>query len=142
MNPSWPLRQTSTAAASSPGLVPMRAIKSNAIRCILALLIGLGAVACAGVAAAADDRQQPIAIQFTLDRPVDAVAAPFVMAGVSGRFSSEGLAVTTNIASGSLDAIARVAAGSSDFALVDINALIRYRDKPSTQPIKAVFVLF
>ena len=122
----------------------MRAIKSNAIRCILALLIGLGAVACAGMAAAADDRRQPIAIQFTLDRPVDAVAAPFVMAGVSGRFSSEGLAVTTNIASGSLDAIARVAAGSSDFALVDINALIRYRDKdkPDTPHIKAVFVLF
>jgi len=76
----------------------MRVISTNAIRYILALLIGLGAVAWAGVAAAADEPRQPIAIQFTLDRPVDAVAAPFVMAGVSGRFSSEGLAVTTNIA--------------------------------------------
>jgi NitT/TauT family transport system substrate-binding protein len=122
----------------------MRVISTNAIRCILALLIGLGAVAWAGVAAAADEPRQPIAIQFTLDRPVDAAAAPFVMAGVSGLFSSEGLAVTTNIASGSLDAIARVAAGSSDFALVDINALVRYRDKdkPDTPHIKAVFVLF
>jgi NitT/TauT family transport system substrate-binding protein len=122
----------------------MRVNSTNAIRYILALLIGLGGVACASVAGAMDEPRQPIAIQFTLDRPVDAAAAPFVMAGVSGLFSSEGLAVTTNIASGSLDAIARVAAGSSDFALVDINALVRYRDKdkPDTPHIKAVFVLF
>ena len=38
--------------------------------------------------------------------------------------------------------IARVAAGTSDFALVDINELIRFRDKPGAPPIKAVFVLF
>ncbi len=57
-------------------------------------------------------------------------------------FGSEGLAVTTNIASGSQDAIARVAAGTSDFALVDINALIRFHDRPNAAPIKAVFVLF
>jgi NitT/TauT family transport system substrate-binding protein len=52
------------------------------------------------------------------------------------------LAVTTNIASGSPDAIARVAAGDSEFALVDINELIRFRDKSGAPPIKAVFVLF
>ena len=57
-------------------------------------------------------------------------------------FGAEGLAVNTNIASGSLDGIARVAAGTSDFALVDINELIRFRDKPGAPPIKAVFVLF
>jgi NitT/TauT family transport system substrate-binding protein len=64
------------------------------------------------------------------------------MAAAQGLFSAEGLAVNTNIASGSQDAIARVAAGTSDFALVDINELIRLRDKPGAPPIKAVFVLF
>ena len=66
------------------------------------------------------------------------------MAAAGGLFSAEGLAVTTNIASGSPDAIARVAAGTSDFALVDINALMRFRDKDKqgVPPIKAVFVLF
>ena len=61
----------------------------------------------------------------------------------SGLFGSEGLAVTTNIASGSagrrLPASPRA---TSDFALVDINELIRFRDKPGAPPIKAVFVLF
>jgi len=64
-----------------------------------------------------------------------------VMSGADGLFGAEGLAVTTNVASGSADAIARVASGASDFALVDINALVRFRDKQSA-PIKAVFVLF
>ncbi|MFL6836903.1 MAG: ABC transporter substrate-binding protein [Bradyrhizobium sp.] len=113
-------------------------------RTILVLLIGLGAVVCsgAGQTQTASEPRQPVAIQFTLDRPIDAAASPFVMAGVSGLFSAEGLAVTTNVAGGSSDAIARVAAGSSDFALVDINALIRFRDKQGAPPVKAVFVLF
>jgi NitT/TauT family transport system substrate-binding protein len=122
----------------------MRVTRTNAIRSILALLIGLGGLACAIAAQAADEPRQPLAIQFSLDRPIDAAAAPFVMAAVNGLFTAEGLAVTINIASGSPDAIARVAAGTSDFALVDINALVRYRDKDKADvpQVKAVFVLF
>jgi NitT/TauT family transport system substrate-binding protein len=122
----------------------MRVNRTNLIRFSLGLLLGLGGVVRPGVAQAADEPRQPVAIQFSLDRPMDASAAPFVMAATSGLFSAEGLAVTTNIAGGSPDAIARVAAGSSDFALVDINSLVRYRDKdrPDTAHVKAVFVLF
>ena len=66
------------------------------------------------------------------------------MAATGGLFSAEALAVTINVAAGSPDAIARVAAGTSDFALVDINALLRFRDKDKqgAPQIKAVFVLF
>jgi len=113
---------------------------------MLALLLGLCGVVCFGTgrSLAADEPRPPLAIQFSLDRPIDATDAPFVMAATSGLFSAEGLAVTTNIASGSPDAIARVAAGTSDFALVDINALVRFRDKDKqgAPPVKAVFVLF
>src|SRR5713226_4525584 len=125
-------------------VMPMRASPTIATRCILASLIGLLGFACFGFtkSPAAPEIRQPIAIQFSFDRPIDASAAPFVLASVSGLFSSEGLAVTTNIASGSRDAIARVARGDSDFALVDINELIRFRDSSGAPPIKAVFVLF
>ena len=122
----------------------MRVNPTIALPCILASLTGLLGYACfgAGESRAASEARQPIAIQFSLDRPIDAAAAPFVLAASRGLFGSEGLAVTTNIASGSPDAIARVAEGASNFALVDINELIRFRDKPGTPPIKAVFVLF
>jgi len=121
----------------------MRANSTVAVRCFLTSLLGLLGLAW-GVAAsgAADETRPPVAIQFSLDRPIDASAAPFVLAAANGLFSSEGLSVNINIASGSPDGIARVAAATSDFALVDINELIRFRDKPGAPPIKAVFVLF
>jgi NitT/TauT family transport system substrate-binding protein len=114
------------------------------IRCLLASLTGLLGIAFlgAGDSRAAGDVRQPIAIQFSLDRPVDAGAAPFVVAAAHGLFGAEGLAVTINSANGSPEAIARVADGSSDFALVDINELVRFHDKPGAPPVKAVFVLF
>jgi NitT/TauT family transport system substrate-binding protein len=122
----------------------MRASQTIAIRCFLASLIGLWGVLWfgTGVGRAADEVRQAVAVQFSLDRPLDAGAAPFVLASTRGLFSAEGLAVATNVASGSGDAIARVALGASDFALVDLNELIRFRDKADAAPVKAVFVLF
>jgi len=131
--------------------IPMRVTRTIAIRCFLASLTGLIAVVCfgAGPSRAADEARQPIAVRFSLDRPIDAGAAPFIVALARGLFSAEGLAVTINNASGSPnsasaspEAIARVADGSSDLALVDINELIRFRGRSGAPPIKAVFVLF
>ena len=119
----------------------MRTNSTHAVRCfVTSLLVLLGFGVAEG--GAAGETRSPVAIQFSLDRPIDASAAPFVLASSRGSFSAEGLAVNINIASGSLDGIARVAAGTSDFALVDINELIRFRDKSGAPPIKAVFVLF
>lgn len=82
------------------------------------------------------------ALHFSFDRTIDGTAAPFVVASTHGLFRAEGLNVTTGQANGSIDAITRVASGSSDIALADINALIRYRDKEGAAPVKAVFVLY
>src|SRR5882757_2701636 len=146
--PRYRRLQTNIAGAATglppPEVTAMRAHPTIAVRCFLASLLGLLGLAWFGAeeARAQGETRQPVAIQFSLDRPIDAGAAPFVLAATSGLFGAEGLAVTTNIASGSPDAIARVAAGSSDFALVDINVLIRFRDKADAPPVKAVFVLF
>jgi len=122
----------------------MRVIRTKATRSIMAALIGVCGIVGWGPnrSRAADEPKPPIAIQFSLDRPIEAGAAPLILASSRGLFGAEGLAVSTNIASGSPDAIARVAAGSSDFALVDINELIRFHGKAGAPPIKAVFVLF
>jgi len=89
----------------------------------------------------ADETRAPVAIRFSLDRPVDALAAPFVLASTRGLYRTENLIVSTTIANGTREAIARVASGTSDMALADINALVRYRDAADAAPIKAVFVL-
>ena len=84
----------------------------------------------------------PVAIHFAFDRPLESSMAPFFMAAKDGNFSAEHLALSFTYAAGSPDALARVARGDSDLALVDINELIRFRDKADAAPIKAVFVLF
>src|SRR6516164_2233839 len=123
-----------------PGVMLIRAIQTMFARYLLAFLVGL---ACLGAvnAPAADENRQPIAIQFSFDRPVNAGVAPVILAMTDGLFGSEGLAVATNVTAGSPEAIARVASGDSEFALVDLNALIRFRDQRAP-PVKAVFILF
>jgi NitT/TauT family transport system substrate-binding protein len=98
--------------------------------------------AATGAVGAAGDPEPSTAVQLTFDRPLDASMAPFVVAARRGLFAAERLSVATNMVSGSSEAIARVATGASELALVDINELIRYRDKVDAAPVKAVFVMF
>jgi NitT/TauT family transport system substrate-binding protein len=111
-------------------------------RCLL--MRGLASLACVttGASHAAEDVPPPIGVQLTFDRPLDASMAPFVVAASRGLFAAERLSVATHVANGSPEAIARVASGASDLALVDINELIRFHDKADAPPLKAVFVLF
>ncbi len=113
----------------------MRTIQTL-IACCLAAWAGLGLQA-----GWAGGTAHPIAINLAFDRPINAGQAPVIVAMTDGLFASERLAVTTSTADGSPEAIVRVASGASEFGLVDLNALIRFRSRSST-PVKAVFVLF
>ncbi len=111
------------------------------VRILRTTLLSLTILLCA-VCIRATPSHAAAALQFSLDRPVDGAAAPFVLASSRGLFRAEGLTVATSAAASSQDAITRVASGSSDMALADINALIRYRDKDGAVPVKAIFVLY
>ena len=119
----------------------MFAFKTIALRGLLAIAISLAALAARDVSAA-ETAAPSIAIHFTFDRPVDASMAPFFLAAKDGNFGAERLNVSFKSAAGSPEALARVAKGDSELALVDINELIRFRDKDDAAPVKAVFVLF
>ncbi|HLG79502.1 MAG TPA: ABC transporter substrate-binding protein [Bradyrhizobium sp.] len=118
----------------------MRTGRTNAFRCFLAALAGL-ALLVPGGSGRADDKP-PTTTELAFDRPLDASMAPFVLAASRGLFGAEHLAVGFRFADGSPEAIARVASGDSEFALVDINELIRFRDRADAPPVKAVFMLF
>lgn len=119
----------------------MSGFKTIVLHCVLALAISFAALT-VREAIAAESGTLSTAIQFTFDRPIDASMAPFFLAAKDGRFGAERLNVSFNSASGSPEALARIARGDSELALVDINELIRFRDKDDAAPVKAVFVLF
>jgi NitT/TauT family transport system substrate-binding protein len=121
----------------------MRVAPTRSFLSLLALLAGLAAFACGAFESVRAEEAKPsLAIQLSFDRPIEASMAPFVVASYRNLFAAEGLSVTTNFVNGSPDAIARVASGASEFALVDINELIRYRGGANAEPIKAVLVMF
>ncbi|MCP3370486.1 ABC transporter substrate-binding protein [Bradyrhizobium cajani] len=119
----------------------MSGFKTIVLRCLLALAIPLAALAARDVGAA-ETAAPSVAIHFTFDRPIDASMAPLFLAAKDGKFSAENLNVSFSTAPGSAEALARVAKGDSELALVDINELIRFRDKDNAAPVKAIFVLF
>jgi NitT/TauT family transport system substrate-binding protein len=114
-------------------------MKTNALRCFLAVLAAFAAVLCPALA---DEAKLQLFVQLSFDRPLDASMAPFIAAVSRGMFAAEGLSGRTDFVGGSPEAIGKVASGASEFALVDINELIRFRSKADVAPIKAVFVLF
>jgi NitT/TauT family transport system substrate-binding protein len=116
----------------------MRVVQTLFACCLLALGIDLAGL---NTRPGHAEGAHPLSVTLSFDRPINAGEAPFVVAITDGLFSAEGLNVITNMTAGSPEAIARVASGASEFAMVDLNALIRFRSQ-STTPVKAVFVLF
>jgi len=82
------------------------------------------------------------AVKFTLDFKFEGPSAPFLLAFDKGYYKKEGLDVTIDEAAGSLEAIERVASGTYDMGLADINSLIKFRDTKPNTPVKAVFMLY
>ena len=91
------------------------------------------------------------AIRFTLDRKIDGPSAPFFLAIDKGYFKAEGLDVTIEAPAAAAAAtspaaptepISRLAAGTADMGVADLNALIKFRDDNPALPIKALFVVF
>jgi NitT/TauT family transport system substrate-binding protein len=72
----------------------------------------------------------------------DGAIAPIAVANARGYFRTEGVSVTLDNSVNSATALRRVASGERDMALVDMTALIRYREQPDAAPIKAVFVFY
>src|ERR1041385_3717592 len=93
------------------------------------------------LAATEASAQQQIPIKFSLDFKFEGPAAPFVVAIDKGYFKAEGLDVTIDTASGSLEPINRVASGTYDMGFGDINSLIKFRDANPGTLIKAVYMV-
>ena len=81
-------------------------------------------------------------VKFSLDYGFEGPAALFLHPLDKGYYKSEGLNVTINPASNSIEPIERVASGEYDIGFGDINTLIKHRDAKPGAPVKAVFMLY
>lgn len=81
-------------------------------------------------------------VKVSLDWRFEGPAAPFVLALDKGYYKAEGLDVTIEPGSNSVEPLNRVASGSFDIAFGDINALIKLRDQNPNTAVKAVFIVY
>jgi NitT/TauT family transport system substrate-binding protein len=81
-------------------------------------------------------------VRFMHEWRFEGHVAPFLLAQEKGYFKEQGLNVTVDPGTGSLDSINRTASGAYDLAVADINSLIRYRDTPSNTALKGVMMVY
>ena len=101
-------------------------------------LIVLAAALFAGGATA----QKDTPIRFALDWRFEGPAAPYFVAIDKGYYKAEGLDVSIDPGSGSVEGINRVASGAYEMGFADINSLVKYRDNPRNLAVKAVMMVY
>lgn len=81
-------------------------------------------------------------IKFSLDWKIEGPAAPFLIAKEKGYFQDEGLDVTIDTGSGSVEPINRVASGAYDMGFGDINSVIKFNDQNPDTALKSVYMVY
>jgi NitT/TauT family transport system substrate-binding protein len=97
---------------------------------------------CALVLVAPAAAQKLTPVRFALDWRFEGPAAPYFVAIDKGYYKAEGLDVTIDPGSGSVEGINRVASGAYEVGFADINSLIKYRDEPRNNPVQAVMMVY
>ncbi len=86
--------------------------------------------------------QKEIPVRFALDWRFEGPAAPYLVAIDKGYYKAEGLNVSIDVGSGSVEGINRVASGAYEVGFADINLLVKYRDNPRNLPVKMVMMIY
>jgi NitT/TauT family transport system substrate-binding protein len=86
--------------------------------------------------------QKEIAVRFALDWRFEGPGAPYFVAIDKGYYKQDGLNVSIDPGSGSVEGINRVASGAYEMGFADINSLVKYRDNPRNLPVKAVMMVY
>jgi NitT/TauT family transport system substrate-binding protein len=110
------------------------------------MLRSLAVAAIAAVATISSAVSQPASAQtkvkFALDWRFEGPAAAYFVAIDKGFYKDEGLEVTIDPGTGSVESINRIASGSHDMAFGDINSLIKFRDNPENAKVTAVAMVY
>lgn len=82
------------------------------------------------------------AIRYALDWRFEGPAAPYFVAIDKGYYKAEGLDVTVDPGTGSVEGINRVASGVYQMGFADINSLVKFRDNPQNSAVRAVMMVY
>jgi NitT/TauT family transport system substrate-binding protein len=90
--------------------------------------------------AGAASAQTPLA--FALDWRFEGPSGPYFLAIDNGHFAAEGLDVTIEAGSGSVETIPKIATGAFPVGFGDINTVIKFLDQNPGAPVTAVMMVY
>ena len=99
-------------------------------------LAAAAAIAAASIASAQTD------VPFALDWKFEGPSAPYFVAIDNGHFEAEGLNVTIEAGSGSVNTIPKIATGAFPIGFGDINSVIKFLDQNPGAPVTAVMMVY
>lgn len=105
-------------------------------------LFAAGLALLAALSCAPAQAQKLAPVRFALDWRFEGPAAPYFVAIDKGYYKAEGLEVSIDPGSGSVEGINRVASGAYEMGFADINSLVKYRDNARNLPVKAVMMVY
>ncbi len=82
------------------------------------------------------------AVKFALDWKFEGPSAPYFVAIDNGYYSDAGLDVTIDSGPGSVQGIARIAAGTYPIGFMDINSLAKFLDQNPGSPVTAIMMVY
>lgn len=100
------------------------------------------AIAVAAGLAAATLAHAQTEVPFALDWKFEGPSAAYFAAIDNGHFANEGLSVTIEAGSGSVQTIPKIATGAFPIGFGDINAVIRFLDQNPGAPVTAVMMVY
>jgi len=101
-----------------------------------------GMLGAAAILAATTGAQAQTAVKFALDWKFEGPSAPYFVAIDKGYYKAEGLDVTIDSGPGSVQGIARVAAGTYPIGFFDFNSLARFLDQTPDAPVTSVLMVY
>ena len=81
-------------------------------------------------------------VPFALDWKFEGPSAPYFVAIDNGHFAEEGLSVTIEAGSGSVQTIPKIATGAFPIGFGDINSVIKFLDQNPGAPVTAVMMVY
>ncbi len=81
-------------------------------------------------------------VPFALDWKFEGPSAPYFAAIDNGHFEAEGLSVTIEAGSGSVQTIPKIATGAFPIGFGDINSVIKFLDQNPGAPVTAVMMVY
>lgn len=98
-------------------------------------------LAAAGIFAATVANAQT-QVPFALDWKFEGPSAPYFLSIDNGHFAAEGLEVTIEAGSGSVETIPKIATGAFPIGFGDINSMIKFLDQNPGAPVTAVMMIY